>query len=405
MGENPPRPSADEAAHGFAALPATVERLLTGAPGGLPAALLGGGPERCQRVALVLLDAFGRRFVERHAEHPLLRRLRTQGIVSRLASQFPSTTTAHVTTIHTGRPVGEHGLYEWNVYEPALDAVVTPILYGYAGDLTPDTLRGSGVPIRAIVPPGTLYERLAESGVRSVALQPAAFSPSTYDSVALAGAELRPYPSFEAGAAMLAEALEAPGYVYLYWHGIDAIGHECGPDSPEFDAACVAALDALGAALSRVARPTLLLMTADHGQTAVDPLRVDYLEDFLPGIEDHLRRGAGGRPLGPAGSARDVFLHAAPGRAEALAAELGERMAGRAQVHLTAALEARGLFGTVGPRLRARLADVCVLPDPGRMAWLRSSPGVERRFRGHHGGLTPDESETWLGAMVLGAGG
>jgi hypothetical protein len=398
-GGKPPGPHADP---GFAGLPPTVERLLAGTPGGLPGALLGGGPERCERIGLVLLDAFGWRFVQRHAGHPLLRRLREHGAVTRLATQFPSTTTAHVTTMHTGRPVGDHGLYEWNVYEPALDEVITPIIYARAGDLVPDTLRGSRAGIGDIVPPGTIYERLAERGVRSVVLQPAAFSPSTYDSVAVRGAELRPYRSFEEAAGMLAGALATPGYVYLYWHMIDAIGHERGPDSPEFDAACVAALDALERALATVAGPALMLVTADHGQIAVDPSRVDYLEDFLPEIDDHLRRGASGGPLGPAGSARDLFLHAAPGRAEELAAELRARLDGRAEVHLTAELEARGLFGVVGPRLRARLADLCVLPAPGRMAWLRSAASVEQRFRGHHGGLTPEEAETWLGAIMLG---
>src|SRR5918995_3747679 len=171
------RPPADT----FAGLPAGVERLLTGSPGGLA---LPGGPERIDRVAVVLLDAFGMRFVERHAGHPLLRRLR----IAPLASQFPSTTTAHVTTMHTGVPVGAHGLYEWNVYEPALDAVITPILFTPAGTLTPDGLRGSGVGIADILPSGTLYERLAEAGLPRVVLQPAAFSPSTYDSVAVPGA-------------------------------------------------------------------------------------------------------------------------------------------------------------------------------------------------------------------------
>jgi hypothetical protein len=75
-------------------------------------------------------------------------------------------------------------------------------------------------------------------------------------------------------------------------------------------------------------------------------------------------------------------------------------MAGRAEVLQVAELEAQGLFGEVGPRLRARLADVCVLPAPDRMAWLRSHAGVEQRFRGHHGGLDPAECETWLGVMV-----
>src|SRR5688572_20436877 len=285
----------------FAALPATVARLLTGAPGGLP---LPGAPERIDRVAVVLLDAFGMRFVQRHADHPLLRRL---GITP-LATQFPSTTTAHVTTMHTGTPVGVHGLYEWNVYEPALDAVITPILYARAGEFAPDGLRGSGVGIGDIVPAGSFYERLAAAGVPSVVLSPAAFSPSTYDSVATRGAELRPYATIAGGAAGLVEALERPGYAYLYWHEIDLHGHLHGPDSPEFDAACREALDALHDALLRTGPEALVLFTADHGQVAVDPSRVDYLEDFLPEIGDFLA-------YGPAGSARDVFLHARPGMA------------------------------------------------------------------------------------------
>lgn len=369
-----PGPGAD----GFAALPATVDRLLTGAPGGLPAAMTA-GVERAGSVGVVLLDAFGMRFVERHADHPLLRRL---DAIRPLASQFPSTTTAHVTTMHTGMAVEEHGLYEWIVYEPAYGDVITPILFSGAGELTPGTLRG--IEMADVLPETTFYQRLA---ARSVVLSPAAFSPSVYDSVALRGAELRTYPDIATGAAMLAEALLEPGYAYLYWHMIDATGHLEGPDSAAFDTACVAALDALDAALRD--GPALVLFTADHGQIAVDPARVDYLEDFLPEIEDLLAHR-------PAGSARDVFLHARPGRAEELAGELRERLGERAQVRA-----ADELFGHIGPRLRERLADVCVLPAPGRMAWLRSARSVESRFRGHHGGMTPEESQTWLGAMIL----
>ena len=43
-----------------------------------------------ERVALVLLDALGLRFLHRHEDHPLLRRLE----ITPLRSQFPSTTTA-----------------------------------------------------------------------------------------------------------------------------------------------------------------------------------------------------------------------------------------------------------------------------------------------------------------------
>src|SRR3954454_22295918 len=78
-----------------------------------------------ERVALILLDGFGMKFVERHASHPLLKRLE----IEPLASQFPSTTTAHLTTLYTGLPVEQHGLYEWKCFEPRLDDVIVPLRF------------------------------------------------------------------------------------------------------------------------------------------------------------------------------------------------------------------------------------------------------------------------------------
>lgn len=355
----------------FADIPPYVERLLTSG-------------ER-ERVGVVLLDGFGRRFLERHADHPFLRRLE----VTELTTQFPSTTTAHVTTMHTGQPVGEHGLYEWSVYEPALGEVVIPLRFQRAGDERPDTLHDWGFDPQQLIAGPTLYERLAEAGVPSVVMHPSSFSPSTFDRVSTAGARLAPFATLGQGMAAFSGALAEPGYAYLYWDRIDGQGHHHGPDSREFDAAALEALDWLERGLS-TAEGTLLLITADHGQVAVDPARVDYLDDLWPPLRDRLRHR-------PAGSARDVFLHTSATQEvlEALAA----RLEGRADVHAVADLVAAGRFGTVGPRLRERLADVCVLPGPGRMAWLRSFAGPETRFRGHHGGLHPDEVDTWVGAL------
>jgi hypothetical protein len=327
----------------------------------------------------VLLDAFGRRFLERHAGHPFLRRLD----VTDLATQFPPTTTAHVTTMHTGRPVGEHGLYEWNVYEPSLDAVVTPILHaGTAGEAL-------GIDPRTFIDGDTIYQRLP---VPSTVLHPAAFSPSTYDGVFTAGARLRPFPSVREGVTGFFDALADGGYAYLYWDRIDLMGHLHGPASPEFDAEAIAALDALEAGL-RAIPGALLLVTADHGQVAVDPERVDYLDELWPELAPLLAQR-------PAGSARDVFLHTVPGAAGEVASALAERV--DADVRLVEHMVADGLFGAVGPRLRERLGDVCVLPAEGRTAWLRSVSGRAQSFRGHHGGLHPDEVETWVGALELG---
>ncbi len=58
-------------------------------------------------------------------DHPLLPRLE----IDHLESQFPSTTAAHVTTMHLGLPVDEHGIYEWRVFEPALGEVIVPLRF------------------------------------------------------------------------------------------------------------------------------------------------------------------------------------------------------------------------------------------------------------------------------------
>ena len=53
-----------------------------------------------------------------------------------------------------------------------------------------------------------------------------------------------------------------------------------------------------------------MLFTADHGQIAVDPARVDYLEEFLPEVDHYLAHGQGlrarpvpARAAGPGGRA------------------------------------------------------------------------------------------------------
>jgi hypothetical protein len=329
----------------FAGLPARIEALT----------------REHERVALILLDAFGMKFVRRHAAHPLLQRLE----IEPLASQFPSTTTAHLTTLYTGLPVEQHGLYEWRIYEPLVGDVIRALPF----------LGSDDAPIpaepREIVPRPSFYERLE---VPSTVLQPAHIWPSRYGSAAFSGATVLPFKSLAEGVRQLG----TPGFSYLYWDAIDAAGHQHGPSSAQFDAAAIDALTTIDTALPE---DTLLLITADHGQVDVHPDRLDELDVIWPELA--LRHP-------PAGSARDCFLHVhEPERVrDELAARLGER----AEVRL-----ARELFPAIGPRLEERLGDVCVLPAPGRMAWLRAFPSHERRFRGHHGGLTEDESDTWLG--------
>src|SRR3954467_15142399 len=143
---------------GFAALPHRIATLT----------------ETHGRVALILLAAFGMGFVRRHASHPLLKRLEIEPI----ASQFPSTTTAHLTTLYTGLPVEEHGLYEWRVYEPLVGDVIRPILVAPGRDGDPPLSVGAA----DLLPAARFFER-----VPAFVLQPVAITGSPYGTAALAG--------------------------------------------------------------------------------------------------------------------------------------------------------------------------------------------------------------------------
>ncbi|HZU40926.1 MAG TPA: alkaline phosphatase family protein [Solirubrobacteraceae bacterium] len=336
-----------------------------------------------ERVLVVLLDAFGSRFLERHGGHPLVSRLE----VTPLRSQFPSTTAAHVTTMHFGLPVAEHGIYEWLVLEASLRRIICPLRFCEAGGRHEGSLRGQLDPDTLVAAP-TFYERL---GARSLVAQPRAIANSTYSTLATRGASVMAFEALPGGLHGVARELaEDPElrYAFLYWDAIDRAGHVHGPESEQFDAEVLAALDALEGVAGELDGVSVLV-TADHGQLAVSPDRVDYLDELWPGLVELLEYEQ------PAGSSRDAFLHVRDGALETVIAGLAERLGDRAQV-----LAARECFDGVGPALAARLADVVVLPAPGRQAWLRRATAQEAWFRGHHGGLDPAETGTYLAELA-----
>lgn len=397
----------DPGGRSFDALPGTVETLLTGASP-LPSLPLAahGLPARADRVALVYLDAFGWRSLERHGEHPLLRRAAS---VERLVAQFPSTTAAHVTTVHTGLPVAEHGVYEWFVLEPRLDRLIAPLLFAFAGDRERGTLGAAGLPLDAVFPDGSpLYRRLGAAGVQPVVVQPAGFLPPGGERVApsalIAGeSRVAPYHAVDEALDLMAAACRAEERLFasVYLPHVDELMHEHGPDHEFPTEAIEWSLDLLDEALAALPEGTVVLLTADHGMAAIDPATTIYANRLWPELPSLLRHGADGRPLAPAGSCRDLFLHALPGRAEEVRAGLAQRLEGAAEVHLVADLLAAGLFGRApGERLLARLGDVCVLPLAGESVYWWEEGRFEQRFLGQHGGLGPDEMEIPLAVFL-----
>ncbi len=389
MNHNFIKPRYDEG--GFAGIPARIENVF--ASGNYDA------------VVLFLIDGLGWRFFERFQDAPFLKRIAQQGKIEKITSQFPSTTAAHITTIHTGLPVGMSGIYEWYYYEPQVDQIIAPLLFSLSGTKERDTLKPIGVKPASIYPRGLLYPALKKRGVDSFLFGMRDYTPSTYSSVIMAGLEQYAFKTLSEALVNLNQLLERqtdPTYVHLYFDKIDSLAHEYGPNAPQVETEIETFLLMMEHYFERIFRTkkrVLFLMTADHGQVEVDPQTTIYLNRDMrfSGIERFLKTNRYQQLLVPAGSARDMFLHIQDNLLDEAQAFLMPRLEGKADVVKTEFLIDEGYFGPeVSTRFRERVGNLVILPYRYESVWWYEKDKFEQRFYGHHGGLTPQEMESVL---------
>jgi predicted AlkP superfamily pyrophosphatase or phosphodiesterase len=351
-------------------------------------------------VVLFLVDGFGWRFFERFQNMQFLKRL-SKGKVEKLISQFPSTTAAHLTTIHTGQPVGKSGVYEWFYYEPQVDRIIAPLLFSYASDDERDTLKGI-VDAAELYPNQTLYQELAVLGLESHVFGGREYTPSTYSNVVMKGAKLHAFNTLSealVNLGMLLENTTAPAYIHFYFGNIDGICHKYGPSAPQTESEIETFLLVMEYFFERVftgKKKVLFLLTADHGASEVDPKTMIFLntDKRFEGIERFLKTNNAGNLIVPAGSPRDMFLYVKDELVDKAQSFLANELAGKAEVVKTEWLMENGYFGPeISPNFRARVGNLVILSHRYESVWWYEKDKVERRYYGNHGGLTPQEME------------
>jgi predicted AlkP superfamily pyrophosphatase or phosphodiesterase len=380
---------------GFAGIPARIRKHCTSG--------------EYDAVVLFLVDGFGWRFFEKFQDAPFLKRLTKNGKVEKLTSQFPSTTSAHMTSIHTGQPVGKSGVYEWFYYEPQLDRIIAPLLFSYAGDSERETLKGN-IKARKLYPKKTFYQELESLGVESHVFGSREYTPSTYSNVVMKGAELHAFktlPESLVNLASLLQTSETPTYINFYVDNIDGLCHKYGPTAPQTESEIEAFLLVMEHFFERVfsgEKKILFLMTADHGASEVDPQTTVFLNKGkqFKGVEHFIKRNQAGDLLVPAGSARDMFLYVKDKLLEEAQEYLAKRLDGKAEVVKTEWLMENGYFGLeISPQFRARVGNLVILPYRYESVWWYEKDKFEQRYYGHHGGLTPQEMEIPLLALEI----
>lgn len=199
-----------------------------------------------KNVVLMLFDGMGvdtlyhhlpeESFLRRHFRHPL-------------SSVFPPTTTAAVTSIHSGLMPAEHGWLGWSLYFSEVDKVVNAFI---------NTVKGSGEPAadyhvaERFLPYKTVYEKINEGGAAQ-AFQVSKFGTNKVSSLEEMLTEVR----------RLCQE-EGRKYICSYWEEPDSLMHENGC----YDSRVTEYLERIDGeveALCKELSDTLIIITADHG--------------------------------------------------------------------------------------------------------------------------------------------
>jgi predicted AlkP superfamily pyrophosphatase or phosphodiesterase len=388
----------------FSKIPDTIKGVFKGQSyeKALPESVLPKGIKEYQNVILLFVDAFGWRFLNQFKnENKTLIYLNNEATITKLTAQFPSTTAAHVTTIHTGVPVYEHGIYEWFYYEPIFNKVITPLKFSEASSDRVESLLGEGYNISDILPKNTLYLDLKELGVSSFVYHPAQFSTkSSHEKVVCNGSSIVPYKDLKVVFTEIAHKItnsNQKNYFYLYYPNIDSAGHDFGFQHINFSNQINTFFNNLQELINSLPRDgkTLLLLTADHGQIEVSPDTTIYLDRIWPEIFDYMQLlPNSNQSILPTGGSRDCFLHVKPECEDIVVNNLKLKLKDHTLVLKTSKLLKLGFFSdNPSQQLKSRLGNIAILPYANQTIWWSMNGKFDMKFLGHHGGLSPEEME------------
>ncbi len=403
----------------FSLIPATIKKLLglkVAEDKVLPNDIIDTS-KSYKKLVLFVLDAFGWNLLQKYKEEfPELKRIVSYSNCQKINSQFPSTTAAHITTLQTGLPVSQHGIFEWRIYDPNINDIIMPMKFSTnrvnKKESLVDNLGDTSVQeILSGKENSSFINDLEGEGVESYTFNIKELKDTTYTKHFFGGANFESFKDVAEGLYNLTESIkrvDQRSLFYFYYGAIDSVSHDYGPESPQVEMVAHAFFwmfeNIFLKQLSNIGEDVLILITADHGQVQVDPEEGVYLNEIAPEIKAMLKKNDDGELLTPAGSPRDYFLYVKDERLSEAYALLGERLGGIVQVFYTSKIIEQGLFGDpikVTKRLKERLGNLLILPTEKNQVWWYEEDLFDLHKRGMHGGLSKDEIETPLISIQL----
>ena len=339
-----------------------------------------------EKVVFILVDAFGWKFYKGIREDSkFFKEIRKYGIEEKITSQFPSTTTAHVTSVVTGKDVSTHGFFEWFTYDSKIDEVFTPFLFDYEGK-------------EEILPKDNLFKELKENGVSSTIITPSYINNSYYSRELFKDGKVKGYESVEEMFNILLQGIKkdkGKNFYYIYYPQIDSIGHEYGMSSYKayFEINnFIKALDNFyNNVLDEGVNEGTFILSADHGQMEIkDKI---YLNELIPNIEEYMIKDSKGKSIVPVGYNRDMFLYIKEEFETYVYQFLKEKLKDKGEIYLVKDLIDKGIFINPSETFLSRVGNIVIIPYDGYGVWWYEKGKYEISLKGSHGGLTKDEME------------
>jgi hypothetical protein len=359
------------------------------------------GSGEVDKVVLFVLDDFGyNQFLRYYKDSKFLSTLAEKSEVFPLTSIFPSQTTNALTTLNTGLTPQEHGLFEYYIYLKEVDSIVNTLRFKPIVSKKRNELVEKGYNPNILFRGSTIQNMLKEAGVKSFTHISASYAYSHYSKLLFADSTFVPSMKSSDLIVNLRKKLEqekGPAYFFVHLSELDAISHEYGPNSYEYNAELSASSYLLYKELiqkinAETAKQTLLLMTSDHGGVNIVPEDTTYLNDFKD-VLCNLKQGKTGKTILPTGSARDVFLHVKEEKLTETQELLTEKLGSKAKIVETKDALNKGLFGRgkITKEFIDRAGNLLILPYRNETVWFEHFPNMKYNPVGQHGGLNEEE--------------
>ncbi len=347
-----------------------------------------------QNVIFLLVDGLGLNLFEHLFEmssksnHALIN---NQGSLFPLTSITPSTTSAALTTLWTGRLPAEHAYIGYELFLKEYGLIANMITHHVATIIEdPVNIKRAGFDPGSFLDVPTLGAHFRKNKIRPVSFQHESIYSSGLSEMLLNNVERIPYLDIEdlwdAFRNILDKYRNEKAYLYIYWSGLDTASHLEGPESEAIFAKLKEFILSLERFLEKLMRngknDTLFILTADHGQIGTD-IVADYELKNHPDLLKNLI-------MQPTGESRMPFLFIKKKSEDRVRDYLESHWNNQFLLINSNEVLESGLLGKgeIHPSTRDRFGSHIVFPLENAYWWW---PKKENHLLGRHGGLSREE--------------